>query len=126
MNMQHLIDGMNAAYQAERSQSQMTLGKLIARLKELPQEMKVPGLSAPHSYRGYYNDLAFTIPNDPASIGEILATAKGCMGEVFTGYKGGDFQMGRNTPIWLSNYGCCGQKIMGITDDGKLELAVDD
>ena len=48
-----------------------------------------------------------------------------CMGEVFTGYKGGEFQMGRNTPIWLAYEGQCGDKIMSIEDDGNLLLKDD-
>ena len=60
----------------------------------------------------------------PASV--VLAMCKGAMGEVFQGYKGGDYQMGRNTPVWIANYGDVGKKIMAIRDDGMLELATDD
>jgi hypothetical protein len=51
---------------------------------------------------------------------------RAAIGEVFEGYKGGDFQMGRNTPVWLASYGCSGEKIMAIRDDGALELAADE
>lgn len=51
---------------------------------------------------------------------------RAAMGEVFEGYKGGDFQMGRNTPVWLASYGCSGEKIMAIREDGALELAADE
>jgi len=115
---------MSAQWQKERAESQMTLGKLIERLQSIPPETMID-IAEPHSYRGYYSDLAFK------SGGKITATAalsmcRAAMGEVFQGYKGGDFQMGRNTPVWCASYGCCGQKIMGIRDDGTLELADDE
>lgn len=123
-----MVDGMSAQWQKERAATQMTLGKMTDRLALLPPETLIEGSASPHSYRGYYCDLAFE-PSDnrnriTASV--ALALCKGAMGEVFQGYKGGDFQMGRNTPLWLSNYGRTGQKIMGIRDDGSLELANDE
>jgi hypothetical protein len=42
---------------------------------------------------------------------------------VFMGYKGGDFVMGALTPVWVANYGSCGQKLMAIRPDGTLETA---
>lgn len=30
---------------------------------------------------------------------------KNIVGKTFTGYKGGDFLMGRQTPLWVANYG---------------------
>ena len=124
-NMQALLDGMSAEWQRERAASQMTLGKLIERLEALPPETMVKGIREPHSYRGYYSDLAFEV-GDNIAAKDALALCRGAMGEVLQGYKGGDFQMGRNTPVWIASYGCCGQKIMGIRDDGTLELAEDE
>lgn len=105
----------------ERAAIQMTLGKLIERLEAMPPETMIEGICAPHSYRGYYSDLAFE-RGEKVTAAKALETCRGCMGEVFEGYKGGDFQMGRNTPVWLASYGCCGPKIMAIRDDGTLEL----
>jgi hypothetical protein len=59
MNLQAMIDGMSAGWQKERAESQMTLGKLIDKLDSLPPETKLEGFGEPHSYRGYYSDLAF-------------------------------------------------------------------
>lgn len=120
--VQALIDGMSAQWMRERSESQMTLGKLIKRLEELPPETPV-GIGNPHSYRGYYSDLAF----DPAisTAAEALARCRAAMGEVFQGYKGGDFQMGSLTPVWIAHYGDCGKKIVAVADDGTLELRED-
>lgn len=119
-----MMDGMSAQWQKERAESQMTLGKLIERLESLPPETMLD-LAEPHSYRGYYSDLAFE-KGDEITAAAALTMCRAAMGEVFQGYKGGDFQMGRNTPVWRASYGCCGQKIMGVRDDGTLELADDE
>ena len=43
-----------------------------------------------------------------------------CMGEVFEGWKGGDFQMGRNTPLWSAEEGCTADKLMGLDLTGAV------
>jgi hypothetical protein len=102
--LQALVNGMNEAGRQERAQTQMTLGGLIAALEALPPERVVDGMCAPMSYRGYYSDLAFD-PVGSMTVGELLAVARGCMGKVFIGYKGGDFMMGETSPVWISPYG---------------------
>lgn len=130
--IQAAINGMSAAWRDERSKTQMTLGGLIAALEALPPERKVVGIGNPMSYRGYYSDLAFSPvagwstdrrtpeeANKPAetTVGELLATARACMGEVFEGYKGGDFVMGKTTPLWIAGYSHCGPRLMGLNTD---------
>jgi hypothetical protein len=122
--LQAMMNGMCAQWQRERADTQMTLGKLIERLESLPAETMLEGICKPHSYRGYYSDLAFE-RGDKVTAAKALETCRGCMGEVFQGYKGGDFQMGRNTPVWLASHGRCGLKIMDILEDGTLELKED-
>jgi hypothetical protein len=39
------------------------------------------------------------------TIEQWLAVLKEVIGKTFTGYKGGDFLMGKNTPVWLAEYG---------------------
>jgi len=126
MNLQALMDRMSAEWQKERSESQMTLGKMIYALSEMPPDTELEGFGDPHSYRGYYSDLAFKKTEDKITAGKALEMARGCMGEIFEGYKGGDFQMGRNTPVWCADYGCCGKKIMSIQANGTFELKEDD
>jgi hypothetical protein len=126
-HMQALIDGMSAQWMRERAASQMTLGKLIERLEAMPPETPIVGLGDCDSYRGYYSDLAF----EPTGNSETTATAlldkcKGAMGQVFHGYKGGDYVMGALTPLWVAHYGCCGQKLMGIAEDGTPITAADE
>lgn len=119
------MDGMSAQWQKERSESQMTLGTLIDTLAAMPPETELEGFGEAHSYRGYYSDLAFEKMEGKTTAERALTMARGCMGEVFTGYKGGDYPMGRNTPVWLAEYGSCGMKIVSIRDDGTLELEED-
>jgi hypothetical protein len=123
MNIQAMIDGLSNQWQKERSDSQMTLGELIDTMAAIPTETEIEGFGEPHSYRGYYCDLAFEKIEGKITASQAHEIARACMGEIFEGYKGGDFQMGRNTPVWIANYGSCGLKIMSIGNDGKFELA---
>ena len=83
----------------------MTLGELIDRLESVDPDTHVPmGFSFPHSYRGYYNELAFE-PAANTTIGQMLFLARGCIDYVFTGHKGGEFKMTLNTPVWLAYSG---------------------
>jgi hypothetical protein len=126
MNLQALMDGMSAQWQRERADTQMTLGKLIAALEAMPADAQVANLRDTHSYRGYYSDLAFELSDDTRPAAELLAECKEAMGQVFTGYKGGDFVMGSLTPVWVAHYGCCGNKLMAMPADGGIETAADD
>ena len=113
-NMKALIDGMTIQWQRERAEEQMTLGELIGVLESMPEGAEVEGLGDLTSYRGYYSDLAFKPETGRKPASEILATCRAAMGQVFEGYKGGEYIMGANTPLWLAYYGSCGDKIMGI------------
>lgn len=90
----------------------MRLGKFIDALKACKPDADVifdfygfspDGLA---SYRGYYDHLAFGFTDDKAAkVSDILALAEDAMGKTFEGYKGGDFTMGADTPLWVGNYG---------------------
>jgi hypothetical protein len=122
---QFLMDGLSDQWQRERSESQMTLGKFIERLKELRPEMYMQGLENPHSYRGYYCDLAFERTDKITSVKEVLELCQNAMGEIFHGWKGGEYAMNKNTLIWVSIEGCTGSKIMSVTDGGLIEISKD-
>ncbi len=126
MNMQALIDGMSAQWQRERAKTQMTLGKLIDALEAMPEGAEVANLSSAHSYRGYYSDLAFEQGEGTRQAADLLAECRTAMGQVFCGYKGGDFVMGALTPVWVASYGCCGPKLMALHAGGDVETAEDD
>ena len=125
-NFQALIDGMKLKWQKERSETQMTLGGLIERLKELPPTTEIQGLADLNSYRGYYEDLAFEPINNSEQAGAILERCQKAMGQVFEGYKGGDFVMGAKTPLWVAYCGRCGLKLIAVNDDGSIETAEGD
>ena len=126
MDLQAMVDGMSSRWQRERAGSQMTLGKMIAALEAMPPDTEIDGLCSPHSYRGYYCDLAFESSAEKMKAADAVAMCKAAMGQVFTGYKGGDFVMGALTPVWLANSGESGKKIIAIKQDGSLELADDE
>lgn len=126
MDIQALIDGMNAQMQRERATSQMTLGKLIETLEAMPEDGRIANLLDAHSYRGYYSDLAFEREEGTRPATELLADCRKAMGQVFEGYKGGDFVMGALTPVWVAFYGCCGDKLMAVLPDGDITTAKDE
>jgi hypothetical protein len=91
----------------------MELGELINRLKEEDYALVVPnGFGSPHSYRGYYEQLAFE-PAKDVTIGSMLKCARACVGKIFIGYKGGNFEMNTYTECWLAEYGHCGEELGG-------------
>ena len=126
MSIHALLDGMNAQWQRERAETQMTLGKLITALEAIPEGAEVANLNHAHSYRGYYSDLAFERDEGTRPASELLAECKAAMGQVFCGYKGGDYVMGALTPIWVATYGCLGLKLMVLHIGGGIETAEDE
>ena len=127
MDLQALVDGMSERWQKERAATQLTLGDLIDKLELMPLSALITGICSPQSYRGYYVDLAFEKAPEKITVEDALDMCKSAMGEVFTGYKGGDYVMGRNTPIWIAGYGFCGERIMGIDkDSGVIMTAAED
>lgn len=87
---------------------------LIEWLKSQDQDLIVKdGFGSPHSDRGAYEELAFD-PAPEASIGEMLKHAKSAVGKSFQGWKGGDFEMNEHTPVYIGEYGDCGEGITNI------------
>jgi len=79
----------------------MTLGELIKKLESYPPDKICPlGLARFFSWRGVYAELAFSVePNVP--VADMLKLARGAVGQVLTGYKGGEYTMTSGTPIHL-------------------------
>lgn len=110
MNLQALVDKMNAAASQERANYHLTLGSLVDFLKSADPTLSViydggDSPSEPQSYRGYYCDLSFPPSSTPITVKELLAEAEASIGTTFEGYKGGDFTMSKSTPLWASHYG---------------------
>lgn len=89
----------------------MNLGELIAALESAdPEHVVAVGFANPHSYRGWYDELAFE-PAENVTVASMLACAREALGAVYTGYKGGDFRMGEYTTVHLARYGQTGEEI---------------
>lgn len=96
------------------------LGQLIERLKkEDPAKVVRHGFHNPHSYRGYYEDVAFE-PAPNARVVDMLDSATSALGATFQGWKGGDFTMDEHTLVWLAFEGACGESIGGALLDRLL------
>lgn len=93
--------------------NQITLGALIALLEERDPEETVVfdfgGLVPTHvsSYRGFFDHLALAYEERSKDmlVAELLTELKGAIGHVFGGWKGGEFEMTEDTPIWAANRG---------------------
>lgn len=89
----------------------MTLKELIERLQQADQDhVCALGFDDPHSYRGYYQELAFQ-PKADVSVRDMLACAESAMGATFEGYKGGEFTMNELTDVYLARRGETGEGI---------------
>jgi hypothetical protein len=137
---------------AQQAAGQLTLGELIALLKGCSEEKPVvfPAESGPldspvetypgefFSYRGYYEDIAIeqAQPSSPRyasgavviehpTVEAFRSRLEGTIGQVFEGYKGGEFTMGRWTPVWVENdYSrATGYGIIGVREtEERVEL----
>jgi hypothetical protein len=125
MSIQDFFDSMSAHWQRERATTQITLGRLIDVLEAMPADEYVANLGNPHSYRGYYSDMAFELSAGVRPAAELLDECKAAMGHVFEGYKGGEYLMGALTPIWVSDYGTTGARLMALHTGGEIETADD-
>ncbi|WP_031132920.1 hypothetical protein [Streptomyces sp. NRRL WC-3719] len=86
----------------------MTLDNLIDALTAVDSTLIVPdGFTNPHSYRGYYDEVAFEPAHD-VTAGAMLADALAARGATYTGWKGGEYTMTGDTPCWLAHEGSAG------------------
>lgn len=119
-----------------RSSIQLTLGELIAQIEAAgvydedgkPKDVQYDfGYIYPtvlDSWRGSYAELALgyseNYPNENrVNAEQLLKDCKEAIGKTFEGYKGGDYVMDANTPVWVANYGDSSETgIVGILDKG--------
>jgi hypothetical protein len=99
------------ARKAEDRSEELTLGDLIKALEAANPDLTVPsGFGNPHSYRGYYDELAFE-PRDNVTVRQMLDDARSALGATYQGWKGGDYTMSEYTECWLSVRGDTGEGI---------------
>lgn len=60
------------------------------------------------SYGEYksYKNISTNLPKN-VKVKDLLRVLKVAIGKTMTGYKGGNFLIGKTTPIWVSTYGEC-------------------
>lgn len=121
MDAQKLIDTMTNQMCQERQKYHLTLGRLLDILDDandidggMPVQFDVGGAPAsPHSYRGYYSDLALDV-EEQITVRELIKLCSGVVDQALEGYKGGNFVMDRDTPLWKASYGSTGRAITGV------------
>jgi hypothetical protein len=70
---------------------EIQLGAVIKQLKKLPKEtIFINGFHEPHSYRGYYEQVAFE-PFDNVTSEALLMSCEASMEGVYIGWKGGEY-----------------------------------
>lgn len=117
--------------------NQMSLGDLISKLEDIYEHSDVMTERYNHeptvnfdfeylfpvgidSWRGSYDELAigFATDGNPMTVGEFLNMLKDTVGKTLSGYKGGDFLMDEETPLWVANPGNAGDtQIVGVVDN---------
>lgn len=107
MDPETILSFVNAQIHQDKSQRGCwSVGRFIAELKSLkPDTLVIPKLKFPHSYRGYYEDLAFEHEEDFQTAEELIDLLKSCVGQVYAGYKGGEYRCQDSTFVWLGSYG---------------------
>lgn len=83
------------------------------------------------SYRGYYEQLAIGhappgSTGQSPTVGDLLIELRAAVGKVFHGYKGGDYLMTRDTPVWVANWGeaFCATGIVGVEEHDENTVIV--
>lgn len=144
MEIQEIINNKIKSDRADRlnESEQLTLGELILKIEPLiakQEEVKKKYDHEAtvffdfcdtfpthlHSWRGSYNELAigwnggqYGNDNKPMEVSKFLEMLKEAIGKTYQGWKGGDFKMGKNTPIWISDDGMGSNNgIIDIRDD---------
>ncbi len=117
----------------------LNLGQLIDELKKHPGDAHVTfdfGGLAPDcldSYRGYYEDLALGF-STKQMFGEPEHTVKALLerltraaeGEVFHGWKGGEYKADRTKTLWVAQSGETGNTIItGVKSDGENVVVIE-
>lgn len=72
-----------------------------------------------NSYRGYYDHLALghsESAGELTKVGMLLTELRSAVGRVYEGYKGGNYRMSLETPMWVADWGSShSTAIVGVT-----------
>ena len=124
MDAQDLIDTFNLGARASRSNYHLTLGGLISKLGFASPDLRVTSDYGPPgrglSYRIYYRDLAFKKGGEAIAVKDFLDYCKRLLDLEQEGYKGGQYLMDRDTPLWISDYGIVSNIAIVGTETKKI------
>lgn len=105
--------------------NQITLGALTDLLAKRDPEQSVSfdfehmHPTTLHSYRSFYDDLAlgFDDKGEAPTVAQLIERLRAADGETFHGWKGGEYRMTRDTPLWAARSGNAGSTaITGLAD----------
>lgn len=111
----------------------LNVGELIAELKKHKQSgfLEIdnsPVLLTPSgvdSYRGYYEQLAIEVSvSGSMTVGTLVELLTSRIGTTMTGYKGGQYPISNDTPVWISNYGECSHSRVTGVRESKHGIAI--
>ena len=126
MDLQEVLSNAVKAKRAEtlKESSQLSLGELILKLEVVRDkslnvyfDFEYARPTHLHSWRGSYDEIAlsFKFDGEVLNVERLLVMLKSAIGTKYVGYKGGDFVMGKTTPVWVSNYGNSGNTaVVGV------------
>lgn len=122
MDIQAMFNAIAESARLERAKYHLTLGELIESLDALAPKTiiafpdgRYPGTE--HSYRGYYSDLALEPTDTPITAEELHKQLSAALNKTYKGYKGGEFAMYGDTPLWCAFEGNKGFAIIDETLD---------
>lgn len=140
MDFQEMITNKVSAMRQEELKDMpiLTLGEIVAKLEAIEaahtdkEDFWVRydfGSLTPTklmSWRGVYAELALGYEDGKnwPKITDVLDELKSGIGKTFEGYKGGDFKMGRGTPVWVANYGDSGNTAIVDILDNSYEAII--
>ena len=113
IDIQKFVDMIGNAARETRKDYHVCLGELLDGLRQADPEAEI-NLTDPHSYRGYYHDLALEPTTEPVKVWQLINQLSDVINTELTGYKGGEFLMSADTPVWVAHYGCTGSALVGF------------
>ena len=143
MDLQEYLDDkvQKLRKQMHANSDQLTLGSLIEKVSKIKQRgYKCYDGSEPNvyydfgylfpnsidSWRGIYKELALNYKTDgsPLPLSKFLSLLESSVGKTFYGYKGGEYTMDEDTPVWVANYGEAGNTAVLDVIDNDYQVIV--
>jgi hypothetical protein len=112
-DIQALLDTIRTAMRDTRKDYHVSLGELIRLLDQADPETLIY-YTNPHSYRGYYHDLAIEPTDLPIKVFQLNNQLKQILDKELYGYKGGEYLMSADTPVWIAHKGCTGAALVAF------------